>query len=67
MGYFGVQIIYVLTSSGLSVDEVVGVLEIQSALWVFVFKICSGITERLRPFIESGIDNGCRSSSHSGE
>jgi len=34
-GYFGVPIIFVLTNGGLSVEEVVRLLEFQSLFWVF--------------------------------
>lgn len=39
IGFFGVPIFYLLTSSGLSIEEVVSVLEIQASLWVFGTKI----------------------------
>ena len=40
VGYFGVPIIYLLTSSGRSLEEVVHIVEIQSSLWVFASKMC---------------------------
>lgn len=35
VGYFGVPIFYLLTFNGLSVEEVVRVLEVQWSFWVF--------------------------------
>ncbi|MBL4809702.1 MAG: hypothetical protein JKY43_06550 [Phycisphaerales bacterium] len=39
IGNFRVSIIYFLANSGLSIEEIVRVIEIQSSLWVFAAKM----------------------------
>lgn len=61
VGYFGVPIIYLLASSGLSVEEAVRVLEIQSSLWILRPGCTDGTDDLYCPNIASGTEYGGRS------
>ena len=39
VGYYGVPFLFVLMQGGLSIEDVVRMLEIQSSLWVFTSKM----------------------------